>query len=159
MAFTRRRALQLGASSALGLLAPQLSPFMSPQARLYAASSEESSVSLQVSGMNATVSNGIYTIMFNSSGSGFSLVWRGQELIGPAKGFYSSVNGSLGFSPTQLVVTTNTAQMVDIAYISDWGELHYVVFSGLSGFYSYFVATNIGTVCEYLTLYPVNGND
>ena len=115
-------------------------------------------VQLQVTGMNAVISNGIYTIKFNSSGTGYSLVWHGQELIGGAKGFYSSVNGGTGFAPTQLQVVTNTAEMADIAYISTWGELHYVVRSGVSGLYSYFVATGIGTVGEYRTLYRVDGN-
>ena len=117
-----------------------------------------SAVSLQVSGMDATIANGIFTIKFNSSGTGYSLVWNGKELIGPAKGFYSSVNGTTGFSPTKLTVVTNTSSMVDIAYTSSWGDLHYVVSSGVSGLYSYFVATGIGTVGEYRTLYRVDGN-
>jgi rhamnogalacturonan endolyase len=156
MAFTRRRALQIGASSALSLLLPPLSLFPSSQAN--AEEPGETPVSLEISGMDSTISNAFFTVKFNSSGTGYSLVWRGQEWIGPAKGFYSSVNGSLDFAPTQLVVTTNTPHMVDIAYISDWGELHYVVFSNLSGMYSYFVATGIGTVGEYRTLYRFNGN-
>lgn len=116
------------------------------------------SVTLSVSGMNATASNGIYTIKFNSAGTATSLVWNGKELIGPAKGFYSSINGGTGFSPNQLKVVTNTSTMADIAYISSWGELHYVVRSGVSGLYSYFVATGIGTVGEFRTLYRVNGS-
>ncbi|RAQ97157.1 hypothetical protein A4R35_16580 [Thermogemmatispora tikiterensis] len=117
-----------------------------------------SPVTLSVSGMTATISNGIFTIKFNSSGTGYSLVWQGKELIGPAKGFYSSINGGTGFSPTQLTVVTNTSSMVDIAYISSWGELHYVVRSGVSGLYSYFLATGIGTVGEFRTLYRVDGS-
>jgi rhamnogalacturonan endolyase len=116
------------------------------------------SVTLSVSGMNATASNGIYTIKFNSAGTATSLVWNGKEFIGPAKGFYSSINGGTGFSPNQLKVVTNTSTMADIAYISSWGELHYVVRSGVSGLYSYFVATGIGTVGEFRTLYRVNGS-
>jgi rhamnogalacturonan endolyase len=122
------------------------------------AATAASSVTLQVSGMNATASNGIYTIKFNSKGTGYSLVWNGKELIGPAAGFYSSINGGTGFSPTQLKVVTNTATMADIAYISSWGELHYVVRTGVSGLYSYFVATGIGNVGEFRTLYRVNGS-
>jgi rhamnogalacturonan endolyase len=116
------------------------------------------SVTLSVSGMNATASNGIYTIKFNRAGTATSLVWNGKEFIGPAKGFYSSINGGTGFSPNQLKVVTNTSTMADIAYISSWGELHYVVRSGVSGLYSYFVATGIGTVGEFRTLYRVNGS-
>jgi rhamnogalacturonan endolyase len=117
-----------------------------------------SSVSLQVSGMSATISNGLFTIKFNSTGTAYSLVWNGQELIGPAKGFYSSINGGTGFSPTALTVVTNTSTMADIAYSSSWGDLHYVVRGGVSGLYSYFVASGIGTVGEFRTLYRVNGS-
>jgi rhamnogalacturonan endolyase len=117
-----------------------------------------SPVNLQVSGMNATISNGIFTIKFNRSGTGYSLIYNGQELIGPAKGFYSSVNGSQGFHPTQLQVVTNTSSMADIAYISTWGALHYVVLSGVSGLYSYFIASGIGAVGEFRTVYIVDGS-
>lgn len=116
------------------------------------------SVSLTVSGLTATITNGIFTIKFNSSGTANSLVWNGQELIGSAKGFYSSINGGTGFSPTKLTVVTNTSSMVDIAYTSSWGDLHYVVRSGVSGLYSYFLASGIGTVGEFRTLYRVNGS-
>ena len=116
------------------------------------------SVQLQVTGMNATLSNGIYTIKFDSSGTGYSLVWNGKELIGKAKGFYSSLSGTASLNPTSLLVTTNTSTMADIAYRSPGGDLHYVVRSGVSGLYSYFVAANIGTVGEFRTLYRVDGS-
>ena len=121
----------------------------------------DGSVSLQVSGMKASISNGIFTIKFNSSGNGYSLVYKGQELIGPAKGFYSSINGGSSFQTfkaTQLKVVTNTSSMVDIAYISSWGAFHYVVLNGVSGLYSYFIASDIGTVGEFRTVYEVDGS-
>ena len=158
MVYTRRRALQVAAASTLGLLAPQMFSSPSSDAHTSALSPTATAVSLSVSGLTATISNGIFTIKFNSSGTGNSLVYNGKELIGSAKGFYSSVNGGTGFSPTQLQVVTNTSTMADIAYISSWGALHYVVRSGVSGLYSYFIASGIGTVGEYRTLYRVDGN-
>ncbi|HEY0753709.1 MAG TPA: polysaccharide lyase family protein [Ktedonobacteraceae bacterium] len=125
--------------------------------RVHSASAA-SVVTLQVSGLNATISNGIYTIKFNTKGTGYSLVYNGTELIGAAPGFYSSINGGTGMSPTSLQVVTNTASMADIAYISSWGALHYVVRSGVSGLYSYFVASGIGTVGEFRTLYRPSGD-
>lgn len=113
-------------------------------------------ITLHVSDMNAEMSNGLFTIKFKS-GTGTSLVIDGKELIGNAKGFYSSVNGGTGFSPTKLQVVTNTSSMVDISYISDWGELHYVMQSDVIGLYSYFIATGIGTVGEWRTLYRGDG--
>ncbi len=153
MSSTRRSAARMCFSLLFlfGLLVSGISLYTSHSlhARASSAKPAASAVQLSVSGMNATVSNGIYTIKFNSSGTGYSLVWNGKQLIGPAKGFYSSINGGTGFSPTQLQVTTNTATMADIAYISSWGALHYVVRSGVSGLYSYFVATGIGNIGEF----------
>lgn len=158
MAYTRRRALQVAAASTLGVLVPAVSLSVGDIAQSKAASSVATSVSLSVSGMNATISNGIFTIKFNSSGTGYSLVYNGKELIGPAKGFYSSINGGTGFSPTSLQVVTHTSSMADIAYSSSWGALHYVVMSGVGGLYSYFIASGIGDVGEFRTLYRLDGN-
>ncbi len=149
---TRRQVSLLG----LGLLSG-FTLYTSPTAQAKATHNADP-VQLLVSGLTATISNGIYTIKFNSNGTGYSLVWQGKEIIGPAKGFYSSINGGTGFTPTQLQVTTNTPEIVDIAYISSWGALHYVVRSGVSGLYSYFIADSIGTVSEYRTLYRVDGS-
>jgi rhamnogalacturonan endolyase len=153
MVYTRRRALQMGAASALGLLIPAVSDIAQADA-----ASAATSVTLSVSGMAATISNGYFTIKFNSSGTGYSFVYNSQELIGSAKGFYCSINGGTAFSPTSISVVTNTSSLVDIAYTSTWGDLHYVVRSGVSGLYSYFVASGISTVSEFRTLYRVDGN-
>jgi rhamnogalacturonan endolyase len=120
--------------------------------------SQVSPVSLTVSGMAATITNGLFTVKFNSSGIGYSLVRAGEELIGKATGLECTVNGYTIFSPTKLTVVTNTPTMVDIAYTSTWGDLHYVARSGVSGLYSYFVATGIGTVGEFRTVYWMDGN-
>ena len=120
----------------------------------------DGSVSLQVSGMDATISNGIFTIKLTNTGSR-SLVYKGQELIGPSKGFYSSINGGSSyqaFRATQLKIVTNTSSMVDIAYISSWGTFHYIVLDGVSGIYCYFIANGIGTVGEFRTVYEVDSS-
>lgn len=162
MSHTRRSSTRMWLSLIFifGLLVSGISFYTSHSlhARAKYAAKAASTVQLSVSGMNATASNGIYTIKFDSSGTGTSLVWNGKELIGHAKGFYASINGGTSFSPTQLKVFTNTTTMADIAYISGWGELHYVVRSGVSGLYSYFLATGIGNIGEFRTLYRVDGN-
>lgn len=104
----------------------------------------------------ATISNEYITIRFDSSGKGVSLKKGGTELIGSAAGFYwSTENG--GLSPTQLQIVTNTSDMVDIAYVGSAGELHYVVRSGVSGVYSYYVTDSVGTIAELRTVYRVDG--
>ena len=108
--------------------------------------------------MTATISNEYITVKFNNSGTAYSLVKDGKELIGPAKGFYCSTDGKNGFTPTSLKIVTDTSEMSDIAYISNWGELHYVMRGGISGIYSYFVATDIGKVGEFRTVYRLDGN-
>ncbi len=163
MSQMRRRTARMWASLIfiLGLLVSGVSLYASHTLHAFASPAHRaaaSPVQLSVSGMNATVSNGLYTIKFNSAGLGYSLVINGKELVGPGFGIYCSINGDTYFSPTQLRVITNTTTMADIAYISSWGELHYVVRSGVSGLYSYFVATGIGNVGEFRTVYRLNGS-
>jgi rhamnogalacturonan endolyase len=105
-----------------------------------------------------TISNDYITVKFNDSGNVYSLVKDGKELIGSGKGFYASINGGTGFKANSFKVITNTDDMADIAYINDWGELHYVVRNGVSGVYSYFVVSNLGTVGEFRTVYRPDGN-
>jgi rhamnogalacturonan endolyase len=157
----RRRGARLlvSVAAALAALPAMASPLAArAEAQEGTDGGESAPVQLQVSGLTAVMSNGIYTISFDRSGTAKSLLLRGRELIGPAKGFYSSVNGSQGFSPTSLQVVTDTPAMADIAYSSPWGDLHYVTRRGVSGLYSYFVATGIGTVGEFRTLYRVDGS-
>jgi rhamnogalacturonan endolyase len=116
-----------------------------------------SGVTVNVSGLNATMSTGIYTIKFNSKGAAKSLLANGKELIGKAAGFYTDVAGLTGFAPTKLTVKTNTPEMVDIVYTSSWGEQHYVMRSGVNGLYSYFIANAIGTVGEFRSVYRLDG--
>jgi len=108
--------------------------------------------------MTATMSNEYLTIKFNKSGTAYSLLKDGKELIGNAKGFYCSINGGEGFVATSLKVVTNNKDMADIAYINAWGELHYVIRSGISGIYSYFVTDNVGKVSEFRTVYRLDGD-
>lgn len=123
-----------------------------------ASSAAPGSVTLQLSGMTATISNGIYTVKFNAAGEATSLVWNGKELIGTARGFYTLLGTQGSLTPNQLQVVTNTATMADIVYVSTQGELHYVVRAGASGIYSYFVATNLGKIDEFRLVYRVDGN-
>src|ERR1700737_4191964 len=118
MSYTRRRTTRMWASLIfiLGLLVSGISLYTAHQFQASASAPRKAtvgSVQLTVSGMNATISNGLYTIKFNNGGRGYSLVINGKELIGPARGFYSSINGGTGFSPTSLHVITNTPTMAD----------------------------------------------
>src|SRR2546423_8934207 len=104
----RRRGLRvlLSLTSLAAVVAAAASP-------LAARAASAGPVQLQVSGRAAVLSNGLYTVSFDSAGSARSLVVNGRQLIGPARGFYSSVNGSQVFSPTELRVVTDTAEMAD----------------------------------------------
>ncbi|MDS0528233.1 polysaccharide lyase family protein [Clostridium sp. SHJSY1] len=111
-----------------------------------------------VTAKTASMSNDYITIKFNNSGSAYSLLKNGQELIGSGKGFYASINGGTGFVADSFKVITKTDNMADIAYINDWGELHYVLRDGVSGVYSYFIVSNLGIVGEFRTVYRPDGN-
>ena len=119
-------------------------------------SSAAVTLTADTSARTATISNAAVTLKFNSAGKGTYCSFNGQELIGGRAGFYMS-NTSTTWSPTSLVVVTNTSTMADIAYVSSMGELHYVMRDGVNGFYSYFVTGNMGgAVAEFRTLYRVD---
>lgn len=115
-------------------------------------------LSADVNNMTASMSNEYISVKFNKSGTAYSLMKDGKELIGSAKGFYCSVDGKDGYSPTSLKVVSNDKDMADIAYISKWGELHYVIRSGVSGIYSYFITADMGKVGEFRTVYRLDGS-
>jgi rhamnogalacturonan endolyase len=43
--------------------------------------------------------------------------------------------------------------MLDVAYTANEGAVHFVLFTGLTGFYSYFINTGLGEQGEFRTLY------
>jgi rhamnogalacturonan endolyase len=131
------------------LVAGALAAFASPAAAAV-------SLTVDTAARTATISNAFLTARFNSAGKAHSLVYNGREIINGRAGFYLS-NTATTWSPSSLRVVTNTAAMVDIAYVSSMGEHHYVVRDGVSGVYSYFITGNMGgPVGEFRTVYRVD---
>ncbi|MFC7395089.1 polysaccharide lyase family protein [Scopulibacillus cellulosilyticus] len=126
-----------------------------------AASKEKNdeNVSLTVNGKNATLSNGLITIKFNSQGMVYSLIKNGQELVSHLDGAendpdkkhtfyvdYHTKDGVKHLNVSKLKIIKHTANTAHIAYIDDTGELyleyHIIMMKGKSGIYSYVVAKN-----------------
>lgn len=123
---------------------------------------QDSSVKLDVDiyAKTATISNKFITIKCENNGRVSSLIKDGKELIGTAKGFSCDADAKKKFTVSSLKVITNTPEMADIAYLGDWGELHYVLRSDTSGVYSYFITGNNGLkdIGEFRTLYRLDGS-
>ena len=113
--------------------------------------------------MTATMSNEFFTIKFNKKGYGYSMIDpAGTEMVSKNHGLALGDNGHENFTAASLKIVTDNPEMADIAYCSDWGEIHYVMRAGISGFYSYFVVANenhsLDNVGEFRTDYWLNGN-
>ncbi|MGY5958716.1 polysaccharide lyase family protein [Kosakonia sp. BK9b] len=134
-------------------------------------------VSLTVSGMNATLDNGLLHVEFNEDASAVAMVKDGINLLTSLSGaqrdpsktrsayldFYSK--GVKDFLPERLEVIRNDKDMVHIAWVDDKKSLlrleyHLIMRKGISGIYSYVVAENTGQqtvqVSELRNVYRFN---
>ncbi|WP_315708317.1 polysaccharide lyase family protein [Brenneria uluponensis] len=118
-------------------------------------------VIMNINGLNSTLDNGLVKFSFGSDGSAQG-VWKdGTNLIthlsgairDPSKNrsfyldYYSS--GVNDFIPKRVEVIRQTPELAHIAYIDDSGgklrlEYHLIMKKGISGLYSYVVASNPG---------------
>ncbi|KAI0377094.1 polysaccharide lyase family 4 protein [Hypomontagnella monticulosa] len=81
--------------------------------------------------------------------------WNDREIVGSAKGGYSDTGGKRVFNFTlgpTLVQQTDT--MIHVAFNNSiYADVHYILFSGLSGHYQYVVNQNLGYQGEVRSLY------
>lgn len=90
-----------------------------------------------------------------SNGYTYSMVYKGNEIVKTAKGGYTDSGGKLTFNFTigPPTIVQQTPTMLDVSYEAYEGFVHYVLFSGLSGFYQYVVVKNLGEQGEVRSLY------
>ena len=109
-------------------------------------------VSLKISGLKATLDNGIIKIAFENDGTVSSLNINGKNLVqnvGLYRTFYLDWhNGTYQrFAPSSLQVLSKSTERVHIMYLQDRPgmvtlEYHYIMEQGLSGLYTYVHASN-----------------
>lgn len=127
----------------------------------YGYSTTQIPVSLSVSGMNATLDNGLLHADFKDDASATAIVKDGVNLVASLSGaardpsktrsayldFYS--RGVQDFVPQRLEIIRHDKDIAHIAWIDDKGgllrlEYHLIMRKGVSGLYSYVVAENTG---------------
>ncbi|MBS1204039.1 MAG: rhamnogalacturonate lyase [Proteobacteria bacterium] len=118
-------------------------------------------VSLIISGMNATLDNGLLHVEFKNDASATAIIKNGVNLVTSLSGaqrdpsktrsayldFYSK--GVKDFLPERLEIIRNDKDIVHIAWIDEKKSLlrleyHLIMRRGISGLYSYVVAENTG---------------
>lgn len=107
----------------------------------------------------SSISNGESFIMHqNSAGYTFSMLYNGKELVNTAVGGYSDTGGklTLNFTYGNPTVVQQTENMIDVAYEAYEATVHYVLFTGVSGFYHYNVVKNLGQQGEVRSLYRLD---
>lgn len=75
---------------------------------------------------------------------GVKLYYQDHDCVGDAVGHYVSYNGAasnLNWSSAAVVAngTYNSTEYIDVAFTANEGDMHWVIFTGLTGAYQYFV--------------------
>lgn len=91
----------------------------------------------------------------NSLGYTYQMFYNGKERVGTAVGGYSDTGGKLtqNFTYGQPKIVHQSNTMLDVAFEAYEATIHYVMFSGLAGFYEYNVVKNLGEQGECRSLW------
>ncbi|KAI1198264.1 rhamnogalacturonate lyase [Nemania serpens] len=92
---------------------------------------------------------------------GVKLFYKGHDCVGDAVGHYASYNGAandLSWSSASIVKrgSHQGADYIDVMFTAAEGEMHWVIFSGLSGAYQYFVNRALPVLGEFRTLWRLD---
>ena len=108
-------------------------------------------VTMTVSGMTTTLTDGTWTAKIGSNGRVSSLQRRGTELLG-SNGIYfdyTTANGNKGLSPSKVTVVKRTAEHCEVLYSATSGntifEQGFIMRKGTPGIYTYVIATGTAT--------------
>lgn len=136
--------MRFSISSLLLVLLPVLASAAKPVLTIY-----------NTTNLHSSLSNGDSFVMhFTSTGYAYSMLLNGRELVKNAKGGYTDTGGKVVFNfTTRPQIIQQTDSMLEVAYNSYLGTVHYILFSGLPGFYQYVVNANLGTVGEVRSVY------
>lgn len=116
-----------------------------------AAIAADGDVTMSVSGMTTKMTDGTWSITINSAGRVSSLQRKGTEFLA-SNGIYfdyTTANGNSGLNPTKVKVVKQTADHCEVLYSATSGntifEQGYIMRKGVSGVYSYVIATGTAT--------------
>ncbi|KAJ5152579.1 uncharacterized protein N7482_009057 [Penicillium canariense] len=92
---------------------------------------------------------------------GIKLMYKGRDCVGEAVGHYVSYNGAasnLQWTSASITKrgTYHGKQYIDVSFTAAEGDMHWVIFSGLSGAYQYFVNHALPTLGEFRTLWRLD---
>lgn len=125
---------------------------------LVAAASGQPSLTSSKDGNVAHLTNGdSFSMSIDASGYTYSMLWNGREIVRNATGGYTDTGGKTTFNFTEEpTVIQHSAKMLHVAFPSYFGEVHYIMFKGLPGFYQYVVNQNLGSQGEVRSLYRLD---
>ncbi|KAF2094373.1 galactose-binding like protein [Rhizodiscina lignyota] len=96
----------------------------------------------------------------NSLGYTYSILLNDNELVHKAVGGYSDYGGkyTLNFTSERPTIARRTDNMIDVAFEAYEATVHYVLFTGLAGFYEYNINKNLGEQGECRSLWRLDPN-
>ncbi|CAI7652567.1 unnamed protein product [Penicillium manginii] len=92
---------------------------------------------------------------------GVELMYKGKNCVGEAAGHYVSYNGAasnLEWTSASITKrgTYKGKSYIDVSFTAAEGDMHWVIFSSLSGAYQYFVNHALPTLGEFRTLWRLD---
>ncbi|KAI9694325.1 MAG: hypothetical protein M1820_009014 [Bogoriella megaspora] len=82
--------------------------------------------------------------------------YNGLDIIGTAVGHYAGYDGEDNLQWTSASIVSQGADCIDIAFSSEFGDLHWVLFDDLPGAYQYFVNRALPDLSIFRTLWRLN---
>ncbi|KAI1870843.1 uncharacterized protein JN550_004989 [Neoarthrinium moseri] len=92
---------------------------------------------------------------------GVKLYYKDHDCVGDAVGHYVSYNGAasnLNWTSASIVTegTIDGSSYIDVKFTAAEGDMHWIILSGLTGAYQYFVNHNLPTLGEFRTLWRLD---
>ncbi|KAF7714665.1 Rhamnogalacturonan endolyase [Penicillium ucsense] len=114
----------------------------------------------QLDGSSWTLGNNVWNLTQEST-YGVKLMYKGRDCVGDAAGHYVSYNGAasnLNWTSASITKrgTYRGKKFIDIAFTAVEGDMHWVVFAGMSGAYQYFVNRALPVLGEFRTLWRLD---
>ncbi|KAI5269838.1 hypothetical protein E4T47_06684 [Aureobasidium subglaciale] len=87
---------------------------------------------------------------------GTKLYYQGKDAIGEAAGHYVGADGENNLVWKSASIVNEGDYFVDVSFVSDQGDLHWVIYDDLAGSYQYFVNQALGDISILRSLFRLD---
>ncbi|KAI5206828.1 hypothetical protein E4T39_02399 [Aureobasidium subglaciale] len=101
------------------------------------------------------IGNGIWNIT-QGPVYGSKLFYEGKDAIGNAAGHYVGADGENNLVWKSASIVNEGADFIDVSFVSDKGDFHWVLYDDLAGSYQYFVNRALGDISILRSLFRLD---